>query len=316
MIRLSAGTAASLGLTTGRMDACPTTAYLLAGNQCLMKCSFCPQGFGGKETPSRLGRITWPEYAWAEVEKVLARAGEKGIRRICLQAVRPFDGIAPLFAVIDRIKAVSELPLSLSAWIHSADEAAALIAAGVERISVSLDVVNPEAHEKIKGGSLKRRLELLLHCAHNFPGRMSTHIICGLGETEAEAITLIESLIRADVTVALFAFIPLKGTPLERVEPPAVKAYRRIQAGYYLLRKKAALLSSFTFEEGRLVSYGLPEKELTKILAAGTAFQTSGCPDCNRPYYNERPGGVIYNYHRPLSQAECKKALLELTACQ
>ncbi|MCW3977503.1 MAG: radical SAM protein, partial [Candidatus Bathyarchaeota archaeon] len=25
---------------------------------------------------------------------------------------------------------------------------------------------------------------------------------------------------------------------------------------------------------------------------------TSGCPGCNRPYYNERPGGPLYNYPR------------------
>jgi len=41
----------------------------------------------------------------------------------------------------------------------------------------------------------------------------------------------------------------------------------------------------------------------------GEAFQTSGCPGCNRPYYNERPGGFIYNYPRPLSAAETAAAL-------
>ncbi|HDI74230.1 MAG TPA: hypothetical protein ENF57_04430 [Candidatus Korarchaeota archaeon] len=26
------------------------------------------------------------------------------------------------------------------------------------------------------------------------------------------------------------------------------------------------------------------------------AFLTSGCPSCNRPFYNERPRGPIYNF--------------------
>lgn len=313
MIRLSAGTAASLGLTTSRMDTFPTTAYLLSGNKCLMKCAFCPQGVGESKVLNRLGRISWPEYSWTELERGLAGAEGKGIRRICFQSVRHADGIDTLVGAIGRIKAISDLPLSLSAWIQDRDEAAALIRAGVERISVSIDVVNPVYHKKLKGGTLQNRLDLLLDCASDLPGRLNTHIICGLGETEAEALTLIDRLVRAGITVALFAFIPLKGTPMEGFEPPPVDAYRRIQTGYYLLQKKMADLSSFIFEDGRLFSYGLTEKELTGFLTDGTAFRTSGCPGCNRPYYNEKPGGVIYNYHRPLSDSECKKVLGDLS---
>ena len=277
-----------------------------------MKCAFCPQGVGESGSLNRLGRISWPEYSWTKMEGNLSGAEEKGIRRICLQSVRHTDGIATLVEAIGRIKATSDLPLSLSAWIHDRHEAAALITAGVERLSVSLDVVNPGAHKKIKGGYLQNRLDLLLDCASKLTGRMSTHIICGLGETEAEVLTLINRLVQAGVTVALFAFVPLRGTPMEGFNPPSVDSYRRIQTGYYLLQKKMAALSSFIFKDGRLVSYGLAEKELAGLLAGGTAFRTSGCPGCNRPYYNERPGGIIYNYHRPLDEAECKEALDEL----
>lgn len=311
MIRLSAGTASCIGFTNIRMDAHPTTAYLLLGDHCLMKCGFCSQGVDGNRAINRLGRITWPEYTWTEVLGCLALAEEKGIRRICLQSVRHADGIETLLGVVDRIKAASKLPLSVSAWIRNKEEAAALSAAGVERISISLDVINPEYHKKIKGGSLQNRLDLLLGCARTLPGKISTHIICGLGETEEEALLLVDRLIRAGVTVALFAFMPLRGTLLEAVKPPAIESYRRVQAGYYLLREKETPLASFTFKNGCLISYGLPEKELVRTLADGKAFQTSGCPGCNRPYYNERPGGALYNYHRPLSESESKKALLE-----
>jgi lipoyl synthase len=312
MIRLSAGTAASMGLTAMRMDAYPTTAYLLSGNQCLMKCAFCPQGVGGNEALNRLGRITWPEYSWDDFAGSLERAERNGIRRICLQSVRHADGIATLVDAVKRIKSFSSLPLSLSAWIRSAEEAAALVEAGVDRLSVSLDVVNPQAHEKFKGSSLQDRLDLLLGCAERLPGRMSTHIICGLGETEEETLAIINLLLKAEVTVALFAFVPLKGTALEKAESPPIASYRRVQAGHYLLRKKAAELAAFKFEAGRLTSFGLSSEKLEHILGDGNAFQTSGCPDCNRPYYNERPGGIIYNYHRPLSEGERKTALKEL----
>lgn len=315
MIRLSYGTSACLGLASGRMDAYPTTAYLLSGKNCLMNCAFCSQG-ADKKAFNRLGRINWPEFSWDEVSKILARAEDKGIRRICLQAVRHAEGIVFLLKTIERIKAASSLPLSVSAWILNKGEASALRSAGVDRISISLDVVNPVAYKTIKGGSFQNRLEFILSCAQDLPGRISTHIICGLGETEEETLVLINRLVQSDVTVALFAFIPLKGTSMEKVKPPPVSFYRRIQAGYYLLREKKMPLSAFTFSNGNLVSYGLPEKELEGFLSNGTAFQTSGCPDCNRPYYNEKPGGTIYNYHRPLSGTESRAALLESVPCR
>ncbi len=312
MIRVSAGTASCMGLNSIRMDAYPTTAYLLSGNRCLMKCAFCPQGNADSMTISRLGRVGWPEYSWTDVEEGISMIEKKGLRRICLQSVRHASGITPLLEAVVRLKKISTLPLSLSAWIRDEEEAGALFAAGAERISISLDAVNPAAYARIKSGSLHERLELLLRSAGRYPGRMSTHVICGLGETEAETLLLMDSLLQKGITVALFAFVPLKGTPFQEARPPAIDSYRRIQAGCYLLRKKAAPFSSFRFENGHVKSLGLPGNKLRQVLADGEAFQTSGCPGCNRPYYNESPGGLIYNYPRRLGLSEKEDVLCAL----
>lgn len=312
MIRLSAGTAALLGLSTNRMDAYPTTAYLLSGKSCLMQCAFCPQGNNDNEALKRLGRISWPEYTWNEVESALSKAGSKGLKRICLQSVRHRKGIEPLLDIVKGLKKITGLPLSLSAWIRDYKEAAALIDKGVDRISISIDVINPSAFEATKGGSQADRLELLFDCAERLPGRMSTHLICGLGETEFEALKMIDMLLKANVTIALFAFVPLKGTAMENLQPPPVDFYRRIQAGYYLLKREKADFNSFEFDNERLVSYGLNEEASIDAISDGKAFQTSGCSGCNRPYYNERPGKVIYNYHRALSKKETDQAVSHL----
>jgi len=312
MIRVSAGSAASMGLTSNKMDAYPTTAYFLSGSSCLMKCAFCPQGVSNNEALNRLGRVTWPEYSWQEVENHLAEGEKNGIKRICLQSVRHKDGISSLLKLVSRFKKISNLPISLSAWIKDSSEAAALVKAGVERLSISLDAVNPQVYQEIKGGSLQNRLDLLLECAARLPGKLSTHIICGLGESEFEALSIIDKLVKAGVTTALFAFVPLKGTPMEDRDPPPVDSYRRIQAGHYLMSCGRADFSSFRFIDGRLVSFGLSNRDIETYFSDGRAFQTSGCPHCNRPFYNERPGGIIYNYHRNLSESERKKALNEL----
>ncbi len=310
MIRISAGSAACMGLTANRMDAYPTTAYFLSGDNCRMGCRFCPRGSGNGADLNRLGRVTWPEFNWDQVKEGLIKAEKNGTGRICLQSVRHDHGIKPLLDVVGRFKSLSGLPLSLSAWIKDQKEAAALFKAGADRVSISIDLVNPEIYGKLKGGSMQERVDLLLNCAYEWPGRMITHIICGLGESEREALALIDRLVKAGVKIALFAFVPLKGTPLEDSSSPPVDAYRRVQAGYYLIDEELADYESFAFnDQGRLISFGVKENLLVKYLSPGTAFQTSGCPGCNRPFYNERPGGTIYNYHRPLSEQERKNDL-------
>ncbi|MFY9385006.1 MAG: radical SAM protein [Dethiobacteria bacterium] len=309
MIRVSLGTAACLGLTRMRSEALPTTAYLLHGEGCLMNCAFCPQAREAGGKAGRLGRISWPPFPREEVIAGLQRAAGKGLQRICLQAVCEPGGGSALAGLIRLLSGAAGLPISLSAPVHSVAEAALFFDAGAERISIALDTVSEELSARYKGGGFEKRLRLLRKCARLWPGRMSTHIICGLGETEEEAAQLLELLVREKITVGLFAFTPLKGTPLEGHPPPEPGSYRRLQALYYLLRRGHISWPGLRFRKGRLVSFGIGERELRRLLGGGEAFQTGGCPGCNRPYFNERPGGLIYNYPRPLSAAETAAAL-------
>lgn len=309
MIRLSAGTAACLGLTRLKSAALPTTAYLLYGEGCLLDCAFCPQARGASAQMGRLGRVNWIAFPPDRLRDCFQNAASAGLKRICLQSVRGKDGLAALPEFIAALKAASGLPVSVSARIESTAEAAALLEAGAERVSVALDAVNSDLYARFKGGSYDQRYNLLLDCARRFPGRVGTHIICGLGETEEDAASVIAWLFCEGVSVALFAFVPLKGTRLAGHPPPDPASYRRLQALHYLLRQGSISYPELRFGQGRLVSFGLDPVELKRHLAGGEAFQTSGCPGCNRPYYNERPGGFIYNYPRPLSADEAEEAL-------
>jgi biotin synthase len=38
---------------------------------------------------------------------------------------------------------------------------------------------------------------------------------------------------------------------------------------------------------------------------------TTGCKECNRPYYNERPGQIPYNYPYKPTEEEIQKAIEE-----
>ena len=66
-----------------------------------------------------------------------------------------------------------------------------------------------------------------------------------------------------------------------------------------------------SFNEQGQVIVNVDSQEMKEILSSGKAFQVSGCIGCNRPYYNERPSGPMYNYPRPLDEDEIQKAIRE-----
>ena len=304
MIHLSLGTAALLGLVKMRAESAPTTAYLLHGESCRMNCTFCPQARSSAGRAGRLGRVTWPSFPREQVIAGLQRKAGRELQRICLQATCEPGGARAIARLARLLGGAVKLPLSLSVPVRSAAEAASFFQAGAERISIALDAATEEIYARHKGGSLQERLRLLRQCARLWPGRMSTHLICGLGESEEEAAALIHLLLQEGITVGLFAFTPLRGTVLEGRPQPEPASYRRMQALHYLLRCGHVSWSDLRFSEGRLISCGLGESEMRRLLGAGEPFRTTGCPGCNRPYFNERPGGFIYNYPRPLSAAE------------
>jgi biotin synthase-related radical SAM superfamily protein len=132
-----------------------------------------------------------------------------------------------------------------------------------------------------------------------------------LGESEQEMAEVIQRMHDLGLIVGLFAFTPVRGTRMEDVSPPPISTYRRMQVAQYLITNNLTCVRDFTFSPaGQLFSFNLPR--LSEILADGIAFQTSGCPDCNRPFYNERPGGPMYNYPEPLTSQQIEVAVEEL----
>ena len=144
-------------------------------------------------------------------------------------------------------------------------------------------------------------------------GNVSTHVIVGLGETEKEAVEIVQRCVDLGVLPALFAFTPVRGTALEGNLAPKLESYRRIQLARYLIVNGKTEANKISFDvNGKIISYGVPQEAIEHIIETGAPFRTSGCPDCNRPYYNEKPSGPIYNYPKKQNKEEIKKIKTEL----
>jgi biotin synthase-related radical SAM superfamily protein len=145
---------------------------------------------------------------------------------------------------------------------------------------------------------------------------VSTHVIVGLGETEKDAAEIIQKCVDMTVLPALFAFTPIRGTAMEDKSPPDVESYRRVQLARYLIVKRSAKFDSMQFDdEGKILDFGLPIQELKEIIESAEPFLTSGCRDCNRPFYNEKPSGPIYNFPKKPNKEEIEKIKQQFRRC-
>jgi len=287
------------------------------GERCKRDCSFCTQARSSRAPAQALSRVIWPPYEEKKTLSALKEAYQWGkIQRACLQVTVSPGYLSHTEEIIAQLKGI---PICASVVVSNLDQVAQLLDSGLEIVGLSLDAANEEVYHHVKGGSFHQALGLIEEAAKRFPGRIATHLIVGLGETEEEMAWLIQHLHDWGVIVALFAFTPNPGTALENEPAPPLSSYRRIQIARHLIVEGLARAEEFVFPsgsckdspEGRILGFGLEEHELSDALKDGQAFQTSGCPGCNRPYYNERPGGPLYNYPRPLTPAEIQQAMRE-----
>ncbi len=313
-IRVSLGSAHALGMTDKRVDAVATAAHLMVGEACDYACAFCSQGRKSASPRHFLSRISWPSFPMDEVARCLAAAFENNVvSRGCLQVVHGGAYVHEMerfFYLLHRTGC--EVPLAVNTVVRSTVEADRIFALGADRLGLALDAASPEAFAQCKGlspGEWVSRIELLCDLAQIYRGRISTHLIVGLGETERDIVDVLQVMADAGVTVGLFAFTPVRGTPLEEHPAPSLAAYRRVQLASYLLARKLARGDDFEFDRQDRIAL-IPSDLLgPEVTEEGRPFRTSGCEGCNRPYYNERPGQIPYNYARPLKGVEAQRAL-------
>jgi biotin synthase-related radical SAM superfamily protein len=318
-IRVSIGSAIVLGLLKGKLDAKPTTIYLLTcrKEKCSANCGFCPQARTSKARADMLSRVTWPTFHTRQVFDAVEKIVRGGaIKRVCIQTLnypQVFDEVLPL---VREIKSRVAVPVSVSCQPLNPEKMRTLADTGVNRISIALDAATEEIFDRVKGRNMggpyrwERQRKALNEAVRVFgEGSVSTHLIVGLGETEKEICRTIQWCIDSGVYPGLFAFTPIPGTALENNPQPSLSGYRRIQLAHYLVTHRKSRFENMAFDRnGCLTDFGVPKERLLGVIGTGEPFLTSGCPGCNRPYYNERPGGPLYNYSRQLLPEEIEEA--------
>lgn len=314
-VRVSLGSAIVLGLLEGKLDAEPTTAYLMTykAGKCTANCVFCPQARSSLSKAELLSRVSWPVFSANSVLRSIGSTVKgKQVKRVCIQALNYPDVFTDLVALVKALKQHVYVPVSVSCQPLNIENILRLSAAGVDRIGIALDAATEKLFDEVKGSvaggpySWASQFRQLREAVEVFgQGNVSTHLIIGLGETEKEAVSIVQQCADLHVLPALFAFTPVRGAALENKPQPAIGVYRRVQLARYLIVNGLARYESMRFDAlDRIVDFSVKNGVLMRVLAAGQPFLTSGCPDCNRPFYNEKPSGPIYNYPRSMRPEE------------
>jgi len=308
-IRVSIGSAVVLGLMRGKLDAEPTTVYLLTyqPGKCHANCGFCPQAKTSKSRIDMLSRVSWPlfptEHVLCAIESITER---DTIKRVCIQALNYPTVFKDVLNLAREIRSRLRVPISISCQPLNRRQMKKLVEVGVDRVSIALDAATKDLFDSVKGASAggpyvwEEQCKALKEAVQMFgEGSVTTHLIAGLGENERDIIKTIQWCVDIGVYPSLFAFTPMPGTVLEKNPQPPLSYYRRLQIAHFLITSGKTRCENMKFsEDNRLIDFGVPKKVVQRVIGTGRPFLTSGCPGCNRPYYNERPGGPIYNYPR------------------
>jgi biotin synthase-related radical SAM superfamily protein len=315
-VRLSIGTAVQLGLETGASDPYFTTAFFMThlDGKCESNCSFCPQARNSSAASDRLSRISWPEY---DFEVVLSSwSSHDQFRRVCIQTICYSNVVADVVDIVSRLRKKTKCPVSVAIHPVEYDDLIRLKDSGITSIGIALDASTPSLFEEVKGRKRNTSYQWQSHLqalkeAQNIFGRgnVTTHLIIGLGETEKEAADFILQMYNMGISVGLFAFTNIKGTYLEKNKPPDLSSYRRIQVIRHMASKGLLTSDQILSDSSGKVSLNIKRESILDLISSGEAFQVTGCKGCNRPYYNERPRGPMYNYPRPLSKDEVLNAI-------
>ena len=155
-------------------------------DRCDLRCSYClPQGFHGFESPPH-----W--LTFDEIERLVRVFARLGLRKIRLTGGEPLtrQNLAELAARIHAIDGIDDLSLSTNGTLL-ARYAGSLRAAGVSRLNVSLDSLQPERFARTVGRDALAEVLGGLEAARAAgfaPIKVNMVVMSGVNENEVDAM--------------------------------------------------------------------------------------------------------------------------------
>ncbi len=316
-IKTSMAAAITLGLERGRFyrNARLTGLNLLLtyDDFCKGRCAYCGLRYQKEgDASDTFIRVEWPTYKHEEILAAF-KSHPHIMERVCLSMQTHRRAWDDNLHIINRWANEGQQLISalIAPTVCRGKPLSSIKEAGADMCGVAIDCATPELFDRYRGKGIKgpHRWEhywnTVGEAVDTFgSGNVGIHLIVGLGESELEAIQVIQKAQDMGASTHLFSFFPEGGTPLQDTKQPPLGQYRRVQLARYIINNGYGRLEDMTFNQfGQLTGFGLNEENLVNN---GEAFMTSGCPGkdgktvaCNRPFGNERPSQAIRNFPFP-----------------
>ena len=319
-VQMSTAAAITLGVMQGFMHrtSCTRCLNLLLTypEGCRANCAYC--GLARHREAERdyadrnFIRVDWPAVPYDEVLAIMARGGDGGrFHRMCISMITHPRSDADTRVVLERwVAAVPHVPVSIlsNPTTMTRADVQDLHDLGAEIFTVALDAATPEIFDRTRGRGVQSphswaKYWEILHAAAGIfgPERFGAHLIVGMGESERDVLTQVQALRDLGGHSHMFAFFPEKGSLMDHLPAVPRPQWRRVQLGRYLIDYCNHRIERMRFDDaGRLIDFGIPDSDLDRIIKAGTAFRTSGCPGkeahdvsaCDRPYGDSPPRDI------------------------
>ena len=176
-------------------------------DKCNLRCFYCmPKGFKDFEQPE-----DWLTHD--EIERVIKAFTELGVARVRLTGGEPLvrKNISQLSKRLTALPGLKDLSLSTNAVLldkHAND----LHDAGVSRINVSLDSLNPERFKEITGGELQPVLDGLIAAKQAGFSPIKINMVAMKGINDDEFEDMVEFCIEHDFTLRFIETMPMGAT--------------------------------------------------------------------------------------------------------
>ena len=328
-IKTSLASAIALRFVSGRFfrDARPYCINLLLSypEDCKASCAYC--GLARTRPPGEDSfiRVEWPVLETRETIQRIARYRDN-IRRVCISTVFHPSAVEDTVSIAREIINSADVPLSvlITPGIFGRGEMERLKALGVDTLGIGLDAASKRVFHRTRAGgvdgplSWEVYLTALSEASEIFgPGKVSCHIIVGIGETDKELSNIFFHIKSLKAMIHLFSFYPEPHSLMARSRRPSLKRFRRMQLLSYLVEKDIITHGALEFGAKGNLKQICRDRPLglsvTEAINGGRPFLTGGCPSrngdiaCNRPFGSYRPGEPFRDFpFQPTSEDICK----------
>jgi cyclic pyranopterin phosphate synthase len=176
-------------------------------DRCDLRCFYClPENFQDYEEPEH-----W--LTLDEIERVVDLFGRMGTRRVRLTGGEPLvrRNLAELAGRIANLPGIEDLSLSTNAT-RLAREAMALKAAGVSRLNISLDTLQPERFREITKGRLDKVLDGIMAARHAGFAPIKINMVVMKGINDGEVEDMVDFCIEHEFTLRFIETMPVGDT--------------------------------------------------------------------------------------------------------